>query len=246
MRSRASRVMRALVLLAVALVGGRIARLSAAWVLGAPRRSPAAQQEVTQRPQQQLQQLPATADESSPRARLLLPALAALMGLDASAPPVNADWGVRITMPFEYPEPDPDPWVRSLQAKSWANEPWTRQRIYLLAVAQRLEIGILNKRYFVHWSPESYKYDVLDDQAFKDAKQAGKLLVDSDMTEPSSNTLVFIYAKPGDQAWVEEKIGVKDTVEIPDADKEVIEQIRTTPFPPKGWVPPKVKRTSDF
>jgi len=249
MRSFASRVMRALVLLVVALIGGRIARLSAAWVLGAPRRSPAARQEVTQRPQQQLQQLqqlPTITDDGSPRARLLVPALATLIGLDAAAPPVNADWGIRTTMQLNYPEPDPDPWVRSLQAKSWANEPWVRQRLFLKSVAQQLEIGVFNKGYFVHWSHESYKYDVLDDQEFKDAKQAGKVLVDSDMTEPTSDTLVFIYTKPEDREWVEKRIGIKDTAEVPDESKKVIEQIRATPFPPKGWVPPKTKRTSDF
>eukprot|EP00419_Tripos_fusus_P023952 CAMPEP_0172717078 /NCGR_PEP_ID=MMETSP1074-20121228/70278_1 /TAXON_ID=2916 /ORGANISM="Ceratium fusus, Strain PA161109" /LENGTH=226 /DNA_ID=CAMNT_0013541927 /DNA_START=86 /DNA_END=766 /DNA_ORIENTATION=+ len=219
--------MRALVLLVASLISGQIARLSPAWLPGVPRSSPGGQEAAV------------NVEKNSPRARLLLPVLAAPLGLAVDVPRASADWGVRTTLPVEELEPDPDPWVRSLQAKSWANEPWTRQRIYLSAVALRMNIGMFNKRYFVHWTPESYKYDLLDENGFKDAKLAGKLLIDSDMTDPKTNTLVFIYAKPEDQAWVEKNGGVVDTIEMPQSEKDAIEQIRRTPFPPKGWTPPK-------
>jgi len=155
---------------------------------------------------------------------------AALVALLAAAPSACADWGVRNVGSVKPPPPDPNPKIRALQAKSWAMEPFTRQRMYLKAMAQRMEFGLLNQRYFVHWAPDSYKYDVLDQKNFEEATKLGKLLLDSDLSEPTSESVVFIYAKPEDQQWVSDNLGVVDFLEIPAELQKAIEQIKATPF----------------
>jgi len=153
------------------------------------------------------------------------------MGLSSAM----ADWGVRNVLPTDPPNPDPDPFVRRLQEKTWALEPVLRQRMYLKAMQVRLrlsqELGILKNKYFVHWSPDIYKYDILEEEQFKEATRKGKLLTDVDMTEPSSELPVFVYTDEKARSFVQDELGVYDLVELPEDLIAAIEQIKATPFP---------------
>merc|ERR1719210_1756477 len=98
--------------------------------------------------------------------------------------------------------------------------------MYLKAASQKLGIGVFNMKYFVHHTPDSFKYDVLDTKSFNEAKDAGRIFLDSDMAEPTSESVIFIYARPEDQQFVSEKIGVEDVVEIPEELQTAIAEIK--------------------
>uniref|UniRef100_A0A7S1W0W4 Uncharacterized protein n=1 Tax=Alexandrium catenella TaxID=2925 RepID=A0A7S1W0W4_ALECA len=134
-------------------------------------------------------------------------------------------------LPPTPPTPSKDPFILGLQKKSWAVEPFSRQRLYLKAMSQRLGVGMLNPKYFVHWTADSYKYDVLDQKPWEEAKANGKIILDSDMCDSGSETVVFIYAKPEDRKWVEDNVGISDLIECPEELVQAIEKIKATPFP---------------
>lgn len=160
--------------------------------------------------------------------------LSAAAALLAGAPSAHADWGVRNVMPTDPPIPSPNAFIRKLQAKSWALEPILRQRSYLKAMKQRLyaqsQLGFGKNKYFVHWSLDSYKYDILEENQFNEATRLGLLLVDSDMSEPTAELPVFLYKNATDQAYVADKLGVYDLVELPDELVQAIEEVKIKKF----------------
>jgi len=159
--------------------------------------------------------------------------VAAVVLVCGHASPSFADWGVRNQASTKPPKPDKDPFIRSLQAKSWAMEPIFRQRLYLRAVEQRVKNenpGFFTKKFFVHYSPDSKYFDILDEGNFNEANKLGKLLTDSDLTDPTSDLVVYLYATPKDQKWVAENIGVADYVEYPADLIQAIDELKANPF----------------
>lgn len=201
----------------------------------------------TQGPRQrsQVTSLAATAEDDGSRRAMLLSGATAGLVAAAGAQPAAADWGVRNVFPLNLPEPSPNPLIYQLQKKSWSMEPFFRQRLYLKAMRQGLmqrgELGLGNEKYFVHWAPDSYRYDILDNKNFQQAVKEGLLLADRDMTDTEEELMVFVYAKPSMQAYVEENLGVLDRVECPQELIDMIEKIKSTPFPPPPARPTKPK-----
>lgn len=199
---------------------------------------------LTQTPRSLRQRSPvtlaATGGEDASRRGILLSGAAAGLVASTGAQPAAADWGVRNVFPLNLPDPDPDPFVRRLQKRSWSMEPIFRQRLYLKAMRQGLmqrgELGLGNEKYFVHWTAQKdkqdfYKYDILDNKNFNAAVSQGLLLADKEMTDTEEELMVFVYRKPEDQAYVEENLGVLDRVECTQELIDMIELIKKTPFP---------------
>merc|ERR1712194_336765 len=122
-----------------------------------------------------------------------------------------------------------------MQAKSWSLEPFVRIRIYLKAVSMKIESSFFAPRYFVHQTigldgEGAYSFDIMDENSIREAKQNGKLLLDSDITDPNSETMVFAYGSPADKKWCEKNVVIEDTVQVPDKLVKSIEKIRNTKF----------------
>lgn len=150
-----------------------------------------------------------------------------------AAPAVRAVTPGRLlnTPPPIPPKPSSNAFIRALQAKSWALEPFTRQRNYLKAVLiQDVGQGIFNPKFVIHWSPDSYKWDVMDEANFKEAKLQGKLLIDSDLSDPGSEMTIYLYQNNEAREYCQTKIGVEQVIEGPDDLIEAVEIIKKTPF----------------
>jgi hypothetical protein len=161
-----------------------------------------------------------------------------LAGFSAATPAALAgfgEWGPRELMSEVPPKPDENPYIRALQIKTWQQKPYERMRNYLSAVLVRTESNFWNPRYFIHhrqgldgegWDA----FDFLEERDIKAAKEAGKLLLDSDLTSPGSKLTVFVYKDEEARLWCENNLNIEDTVELPYALRDQVQRLRKIPF----------------
>uniref|UniRef100_A0A6T1IIG6 Uncharacterized protein n=1 Tax=Alexandrium monilatum TaxID=311494 RepID=A0A6T1IIG6_9DINO len=122
------------------------------------------------------------------------------------------------------PVPDEDPFVRKLQAKSWAMEPIIRTRLFLMEEKRRVQPNpFADYKFFVKRVDSSTQWDVLDEASWKSASELGKVLLDNDLSFRREEWESFVYATDKDQEWVARNLNVTDIVEMP---PELVEKIR--------------------
>mmetsp|Transcript_30367 Transcript_30367/g.79644 ORF Transcript_30367/g.79644 Transcript_30367/m.79644 type:complete len:210 (-) Transcript_30367:53-682(-) len=144
-------------------------------------------------------------------------------------------YGPRDILKDDPPAPDENPLIRAMQAKSWSLEPFVRLRIYLKAVSMRTESSFFAPRYFVHQTvgldgEGAFSFDIMDENSIREARQAGHLLLDSDMSDPNSDQMIFAYGTPEDKKWCQKNVVIEDTIQVPDKLVASVEKIRNTPF----------------
>mmetsp|Transcript_82971 Transcript_82971/g.231498 ORF Transcript_82971/g.231498 Transcript_82971/m.231498 type:complete len:233 (-) Transcript_82971:86-784(-) len=134
--------------------------------------------------------------------------------------------------PDSPPVPSSDPFIRRLQAKSWALEPYSRTRIYLEAVKRKIQPNpFMNKKYFVRWAPDLNSFDVLNEKSRNEAVDLGKILKDNDLSNDGDEFEAFTYASEEDRAWVKKNLPVDDAfIELPSKLVETIKKIKSQKF----------------
>ncbi|CAE8602610.1 unnamed protein product [Polarella glacialis] len=133
------------------------------------------------------------------------------------------------------PMPPPlsrNPFLRKLQAAAWQNRPFLEMRMYLMAYGRQAGyLGPFSTQAFVHQSTDSFTFDILDEQNFKEAGKLGKLLLDTQMRNPDDGIEVYVYADKEAKEYVQKNMQILDTIDMPLEIKKTIKVIRQTPFP---------------
>eukprot|EP00933_Yihiella_yeosuensis_P077181 TRINITY_DN87386_c0_g1_i1.p1 TRINITY_DN87386_c0_g1~~TRINITY_DN87386_c0_g1_i1.p1 ORF type:complete len:287 (+),score=56.23 TRINITY_DN87386_c0_g1_i1:96-956(+) len=159
----------------------------------------------------------------------------------------NGEFDLRDVVPPIPPKPSRNPFIRRLQEKSWQLEPWARMHNFLKVTRTKFssEGPFSAYRVFVHWkpAPDNFKFDIMNQDNFKEAARLGKIVIDTDMTGSGGKDWndIEVYAYKDDEArqYCQEKLIIEDLCEIPFELQEAILTIMKTPFP--EYVPPKKK-----
>lgn len=166
----------------------------------------------------------ATATAAGPQAALAMAGTYNVEPFDRG----DAEWGSNGKMKIRPPKPDPNPYIAALQKKSWEMEPYIRTRLYLKASDQKL--ADLAPRFFVRWSTDEYKFDVLEEGNLREANNLGKVQIDPKLSDPSMEMTVFIYTNKDAQEYVQKQIGAADIAEVPAELKKSLETMKQNKF----------------
>jgi len=220
-----------------ALLGAAVAGLSApfswAWAAGSSLRSGAEQRDRASAPTARAASSPSSSDHLPALGRRSA-ASAALLAALGAAPAARGYEGVRNTPDPFSPDPSDNPFIRKLQAKTWAMQSSIRQRAWLKAMMKQRQD---NKFYapfsIVRWSNngnDQYKYDILEDGNFKEANTQGKVLAEQEMSDPLNDLVVYVYVNDEARDYTQKTVGVYDTIECPDDLIEAIAEVKKNPF----------------
>mmetsp|Transcript_70015 Transcript_70015/g.161962 ORF Transcript_70015/g.161962 Transcript_70015/m.161962 type:complete len:233 (+) Transcript_70015:31-729(+) len=129
------------------------------------------------------------------------------------------------------PVPDENPFIRKMQAKSWAMEPIIRTRLYIMNEKRRVQPNpFADKKFLVKWANDSTRFDVLNEKAYNEASSLGKVLKDEELSYAREDFDCYMYASPQDQEWVNTKLNVYSTIALPEELLKTLEKLRSQKF----------------